>query len=305
MTSDSTPAPAARESGLHDPASRAGESQSQDAAAGQRPLEGLRVAVTAARRAEDQVSALERLGASTVHAPTMRIVPVEDDTHLIEETHALLETAPATFFVTTGQGMNSWLGIIDEPLRERVMDYLRHTQIICRGAKGRGVVRTWGLPDAPSSEAETSASMVQLALDLGIDDGPIGLQRHGYVPDAALAPLGERELLVVAPYRWEPAVDRRAVEDLVRSIVAREVDAVTFTAAPAVLALVDVATELGLAPQMIEALARDVRPVAVGHVTAEPLVDLSLTPLYPERERLGAMLRLMAAELGSGYSAAR
>ena len=173
----------------------------------ERPLAGLRVAVTATRRADDQIAALERAGAEAFHAPTMRIVPVEDDTALIEETHALLEAAPPTFFVTTGQGINSWLDILEDPLKQQVLDYLSTTQIICRGSKGRGTVRKWGLPDAPSSEKETSTSMVELALELGIADGPVGLQRHGYVPDKALAPLGDRELYVVAPYRWELAED--------------------------------------------------------------------------------------------------
>lgn len=263
------------------------------------PLTGVRVAVTASRRAEDQIAALERQGATATHIPTMRIVPVEDDTQLIAETHALLDAAPPTFFVTTGQGINSWLDILDPALKGRVMEYLRSTRIICRGSKGRGVVRKWGLPDCPSSELETSASMVQLALELGIADGPIGLQRHGYVPDKALAPLGDRDLYVVAPYRWEPASDRKAVESLVHDIVGKNVEAVTFTAAPAVVALFDVARHLGQEQEVIRAFTEHVVPVAVGHVTAEPLVDLGLAPIYPERERLGAMVKLMAERIGN------
>ncbi len=263
----------------------------------ERPLEGLRVAVTAARRADDQIAALERAGASAVHAPTMRIVPVEDDAALIDETRALLDAAPPTFFVTTGQGINSWLQILEEPLKQQVLDYLASTKIICRGAKGRGAVRKWGLPDAPSSEKETSTSMVELALDLGIADGPVGLQRHGYVPEKALAPLGERDVYVVAPYRWELAEDLTPVSNLVTSIIAREVDAVTFTAAPAVVALFEVANEMGVRAELLEALGNEVRPVAVGHVTAEPLEDEGLAPLYPERERLGAMVKLMGEKL--------
>ena len=263
----------------------------------ERPLAGLRVAVTATRRADDQIAALERAGAKAFHAPTMRIVPVEDDTALIEETHALLEAAPPTFFVTTGQGINSWLDILEDPLKQRVLDYLSTTQIICRGSKGRGTVRKWGLPDAPSSEKETSTSMVELALELGIADGPVGLQRHGYVPDKALAPLGDRELYVVAPYRWELAEDLAPVHTLVNAIIAREVDAVTFTAAPAVVALFQVAEEMGARTQLLEALDNDVCSVAVGHVTAEPLEDEGLRPLYPERERLGAMVKLMGEKL--------
>lgn len=263
----------------------------------QQPLSGRTIAVTASRKAEEQIAALERKGATVIHAPTMRIVPVEDDAMLIEETHALLAAAPPTFFVTTGQGINSWLEILTEPLKTRVLEYLAGTQIICRGSKGRGAVRAWGLPDCPSSSEETSHSMVQLALEMGISPGPVGLQRHGYVPDAALAPLGEREIVVVAPYRWEKPLSLAPMHDLVDRIVNREVDAVTFTAAPAVQSLLNEAESLGVFELVLDAFRHDVRPVAVGHVTAEPLVDVGLAPLYPQRERLGAMIALMAESL--------
>lgn len=263
------------------------------------PLEGMRIAVTASRRADDQIAALERHGAHVTHAPTMRIVPVENDAQLVEETHALLAAAPATFFVTTGQGINSWLEILDESLRQDVLSYLASTRVICRGAKGRGAIRKWGLPDSPSSEKETSRSMVELALDIGIDDGPIGLQRHGYVPDSALVPLGKRDVFVVGPYRWENPPTMGPMRELIDSAIARDVDAVTFTAAPAVESLVREAEAQGKREALIDAFRSDVRVVAVGHVTAEPLKDLGLSPLFPQRERLGAMVKAMVDEWGS------
>lgn len=268
-------------------------------------LAGLNIGVTASRRASDQIQALERLGAKVLPAPTMRIVPVEEDTQLLLQTQQLLEVRPKTFFVTTGQGINSWLEILSDTKREEVLDYLANTQIICRGSKGRAAIRKWGLPDAPSSELETSASMVDLALELGIAEGPIGLQRHGYVPQSALARLGvgqgdnPRSCIVVAPYRWELPVDQEPALELIKGSISGKIDAITFTAAPAVESLFLLAEQASLAEELKTAFETTVTAVAVGHVTAEPLKDLGIEPLYPSRERLGAMLKLMAEVLGN------
>lgn len=265
------------------------------------PLHGLRIGVTASRRITDQVGALERQGAEAVSAPTMRIVPVQDDAQLIADTRTVLQQRPGLFFVTTAQGFTNWLDALPEDLRADALAYLAETQIVCRGAKGRGAVRAAGLPDAPASPGETSASMVQLAKEIGIPAGPIGLQRHGYLhPDVTrdLEADGDgHELIVVAPYRWEPPSDLAPMDELIEGLISGTLHAVTFTAAPAVQGLLERAQQTGRREQLVRALRTHAVAVAVGHVSAEPLEAEGIDALYPQRERLGAMVQLMAAEL--------
>src|SRR5699024_11534901 len=54
-------------------------------------LSGRRIVLTAQRRAEQLASALQRHGASIVHAPTLSVIPHIDDPELIARTPALIK----------------------------------------------------------------------------------------------------------------------------------------------------------------------------------------------------------------------
>lgn len=55
------------------------------------PLAGFTIGVTAARRADDLIALLRRRGASVVHAPALRIVPLADDGELMAATKELID----------------------------------------------------------------------------------------------------------------------------------------------------------------------------------------------------------------------
>ncbi|WP_394356435.1 winged helix-turn-helix domain-containing protein [Spiractinospora alimapuensis] len=75
-------------------------------------------------------------------------------------------------------------------------------------------------------------------------------------------------------------------------------DAVTFTSAPAAAGLLNRANEIGVAESLVRRL-RTGRPYAccVGPVTAGPLQAQSIPTSWPERGRIGAMVRHLADEL--------
>ncbi|GAB2531675.1 uroporphyrinogen-III synthase [Brachybacterium huguangmaarense] len=274
--------------------------QPAPAPSGELPLAGRRVAVTAHRRADEQAAALERQGAEVVRAATMRVVPVGEDPELLAETEALLAARPRALLVTTGQGFTTWLDALPAPLRERTEAAIASMAVFCRGAKARGAVRGRGFEDPPSAPGETTESLVDIVLAAGVRDVPVGLQRHGWLDERQVDRLREAgcDVHVVAPYRWLPGEDQAAVAALVEEIIAGRLDAVTFTAGAAVEALLATARRLGREDALLDAL-REGRAlaVAVGHVTAEPLQAVGIPVVFPERERLGAMIRLLVDEL--------
>jgi uroporphyrinogen-III synthase len=83
----------------------------------------------------------------------------------------------------------------------------------------------------------------------------------------------------------------------VSSIAAGEVDAVTFTSAPAAASLLAVAAELGLHDAVVTALRGRVLAVAVGPITAAPLEKAGVPTVQPARARLGDLAREVAARL--------
>ena len=54
------------------------------------PLAGFAVGVTAARRADELGTMIERRGATVLHGPALRIVPLVDDTELLAATRKLI-----------------------------------------------------------------------------------------------------------------------------------------------------------------------------------------------------------------------
>lgn len=75
--------------------------------------------------------------------------------------------------------------------------------------------------------------------------------------------------------------------------------ALTFTSAPAITAFLETAAAHGLHEQVLEAMRRDVLPVAVGPVCARPLLNAGLPVVWPERGRLGALVRTVTDVLPS------
>ncbi len=265
------------------------------------PLAGYTVAVTAARRGEELAALLDRRGARVVHAPAIRIVPLADDAELAAATEAVLSAPVDLVVATTGVGFRGWLETAsarDLPL----VEHLRTARVLARGPKARGAIRGGGLVDAWSPASESSAEVLEHLLSRA--EGPLA-GRRGAVPlpgdpltgfvDALRA--AGAEVLTVPVYRWVLPEDVAPLRRLVGTVVARGVDAVTFTSAPAAAGLLSVAGELGLREEVVAALSGGVLPVAVGPVTAGPLEAAGVAALRPERARLGALAREVAARL--------
>ncbi len=273
-------------------------------------LAGFRIGVTADRRSADLNSAFTRRGAEVLHAPTLRIVPASADAQLVADTRAVIAAAPEVLLVTTSYGLNGWLEAADSAgIGEDLLAVLAAARIFVRGPKARGAVRGAGLHDAGAGALETTASLVDTVLaELAARPGGarglrVALQLHGYVDDAQLQRItgAGAQLLTVAPYRWSAPPDPGAVDRLIDATIARALDAVVFTSAPAADALLRVAAATGRHEALRASLdSDDVLCAAVGTVTAEPLRDAGITPAHPERHRLGALVRMVCEHLERG-----
>ena len=79
---------------------------------------------------------------------------------------------------------------------------------------------------------------------------------------------------------------------LILAAVDLRIDAVTFTAKPAVENLLDIAAMAGLLDELSEALATDVAVFCVGPVCADGFSGLpAVHPFVPDRYRLGSMVQ--------------
>ncbi|HUR51858.1 MAG TPA: uroporphyrinogen-III synthase [Mycobacteriales bacterium] len=264
------------------------------------PLAGFTVAVTAARRREELSNLLVRRGARVVEAPAIRIIPTQDDDELRTATEACITQPPDVVIATTGIGFRGWMEAADgwglgEPLRAQ----FAQAELLVRGPKAKGAVRAHGLAEAWSPESESTDEVLTHLLGQGVAGRRVALQLHGEpLPEVVAALTRAGATVVEIPvYRWVPAEDIRPVERLVDQLVSAQVDCVTFTSAPAVSCLLDVATARGKRPALLRALGTDVLAACVGPVTAARLEELGIATVQPERARLGALVRTVVEEL--------
>lgn len=271
------------------------------------PLEGFTVGVTAARRRDELTALLRRRGARVVEAPTVRIVPLDDDTALREATARCL-AAPLDYVVaTTGVGWRGWMSAADGwGLGRRLADACRDAVILSRGPKATGAVRATGLGESFSPRTEANDELLTWLLARDLHGRRIAVQEHGAPLDGFVAALRERgaQVVPVPVYRWGPPEDPEAVRRLVEQTVRREVHAVAFTSAPAITGFLDAAETAGLGGEVLAALRAGpgdgVLAACVGPVCARPLEQHGVRPVCPDRGRLGALVRALAESLPDG-----
>ncbi|MFJ8086398.1 uroporphyrinogen-III synthase [Streptomyces sp. NPDC096205] len=264
------------------------------------PLAGFTVGVTAARRAEELGTLLQRRGASVLRAPALRIVPLADDGELLAATKELIDRVPDVVVATTAIGFRGWIEAADGwGLGEALLDRLRGVELLARGPKVKGAIRAAGLTEEWSPESESMAEVLDRLLAEGVDGRRIAIQLHGEPLPGFVEALkaGGAEVVGVPVYRWMPPEDIAPVDRLLDAAVARGVDAVTFTSAPAAASLLSRAEERGLLPELLTALNHDVLPACVGPVTAVPLQALGVETVQPDRFRLGPLVQLLCQEL--------
>ncbi|MFW6868649.1 uroporphyrinogen-III synthase [Nocardioides sp. CPCC 206347] len=267
------------------------------------PLDGFRIGVTAARRADEQIALLERRGAEVVHAPALSVDPNRiDEVGLLAATKDVLSQPVDIFVATTGIGLKSWFtaserwGLLDD-----LVTHLNGAEILARGPKSVGALRRFGLRELWAPESEEFEDVLGHLRGRDLNGLRIVVQEHGQslsMAAHALRRLGA-EVTTVAVYRVEGADDPEPMFGLIEQIAERRVHAVTFTAAPAIAALMEAAGTTGHRDEVVTAFQADVIASCVGPVTAAAFEMWGVPSIYPERSRLAAMVKQLETELPS------
>nr|WP_050758486.1 uroporphyrinogen-III synthase [Xylanimonas cellulosilytica] len=262
-------------------------------------MAGATVLITADRRSGELAAALERRGARVRHAPALSIVPHVDDQALIAATRTLLAAPPDVLVATTGVGFRAWVEAADAyGVADELRTALAGTRIVARGPKANGAIQAAGYRADWVAESETSAEVAELLLSEGVAGLHVAVQQHGAGADGldvVLEKAGARVTNLVV-YRWGPPPDPAALADSARAAAAGEIDAVVFTSAPGAEAWLAAVEDAGYGPRVVERFTfGQMVAAAVGPVTARPLQHRGITPLQPERGRLGALVRSLVA----------
>jgi uroporphyrinogen-III synthase len=261
------------------------------------PLAGWTVAVTAERRASEQVELLERRGATVLLAPTVRTERVAHTT-LRSATAAVIEHPPDLWVASSAAAVQGWIASAwSWGLGPSLMSVLQASPVLPRGASTAGALVGEGFDVDRRAGIENLSGLVDHLAERGIAGRRIGVLLHGsdmtWFADA-LHQLGA-EVTEVPVYRLIAPDPEAGLVRLRDAATTRELDAITFTSQAAARNL---AVQGG--PELLDRLAAaGVVCACVGPMTARAARAAGLPGVVAARpSRLGSMIGLLAEHLG-------
>ena len=262
------------------------------------PLAGWTVAVTAERRARDQVELLQRRAATVMLVPTVRAERVEDAT-LQAATAAVVERPPDLWVASTAAGVQGWIATAwSWGLGPALLRTLRSATILARGASTAGALVGEGFDVDWRAGGDTLTEILDHLRRRGVAGLRVAVLPHGgemaWFPEALRA-LGA-DVVEVPVYRLGAPDTDTALTRLGDAAARRELDAITFTSQAAARNLV----AFGGAELVDRLRATDVVCACVGPVTAAAAREAGLPGVVTaEPSRLGSMIGLLAEHLGA------
>jgi len=159
---------------------------------------------------------------------------------------------------------------------EALRAHLAGAEIVARGPKVRGAIRAAGLKDAWAPESELMGEVLDRLLARDLDGTRIVVQLHGDPLREAVDALraAGAHVMTVPVYRWTLPADVGPAERLIEQIVSGELDAVTFTSAPAVAGLLEVADRAGRRDAVLVAIGGGL--VLAGLSNSTPALAIAL-----------------------------
>jgi uroporphyrinogen-III synthase len=267
-----------------------------------RPLDGFVVGITADRRWEEQAELLSRRGATIVHGPSMTTLYLDSDENLHRATLALVEDPPDYLVATTGIGVRAWLDTAATwGIGDRLVAALGGARIVARGPKAAAALQIGGLTVWQRSPNEQMDALIEILLAEPLEGRRVAVQEYGAEsPELAAVLAGAGATVVPVPvYRWRLPADPEPARRLAQAASRGQVDAITFTSAPAVHNLFAIAGRDEEADQLRAAFNGSVCAACIGPVCAEGARQEGVAdPLTPSLGRLGLLVR----ELGDHLS---
>jgi uroporphyrinogen-III synthase len=271
-------------------------------------LSGYTIGITADRRWQEQAELLERRGARVQHGPAIRTFPLYDEEGLRAATHAVVDDPPDIVVLITALGTRGWMAAAESMgMGDALLKAIAGAEIYARGPKAAGAAITasldvsWKAPDAKTSQIaehliaerapgrhDGSASPLRVAVQL---DG----SEDRWIAEELIA--AGFDVVPVPIYRWTMPIDPAPACRMAQAVADATIDAVTFTAGPALANFVELASEQGCLDEMLRSFNDGrVAAVCVGPVCAEKAHRLGIArTIEPNHARLGAMVQACAS----------
>lgn len=256
----------------------------------------LRVCAFESRRADDIRSLIERQGGQATIAPSMREIPLDQNSQAFAFAEDLLQGRFDVVVFLTGVGARGLLEVLETRYsRESLFAALAQTTLIVRGPKPAAVMRDWQVKfDYQVREPNTWRELLELFdTQVPVAGKHVAVQEYGVPNPELYEGLETRGATVTAVpvYRWDLPQDTGPLQAAVKGTIAGEFDVLMWTSSFQLTSVLTVAESLGLKAEWLSA-ARNCVVASIGPTASEHLIAEGLPPdLEPEHPKMGHLVR--------------
>lgn len=237
-------------------------------------LASKKVAIPETRQLDSLARMLEKKGANVIRCPLVSIHDSPDEAAVQTWLEAFIADTPQHFVILTGEGIRRLTAFAERKgLREDWAAALAKTQKIARGPKPGKALRDLSLKADVLAAEPTTAGVIETLKTMDIAGQSLAVQLYGENPNTPLMDYLHSiniEPSCVAPYVYADESENAAVESLIKTMAAGDVDIICFTSQPQLKRLQSVSRQEHLESTLAMALTRT-QIAAVGPVVGDVL----------------------------------
>lgn len=260
---------------------------------------GLRVAAFESRRAAEMGQLIEKFGGMSSVSPSMREVPNQESTDLVDFAHRLMSAQIDVVLLLTGVGTRQLISHLERHVDvKRFLACLADVITIARGPKPVAALRELGIePTYKVPEPNTWREILRtIDQNLNVVNQTVALQEYGIPNFSLVAGLEARGAIVrcLKVYQWDLPEDRGPLLENLRAIAAGEMDVAMFTSGHQAVNLLRLGESQGLGAELRRQLSNMV-VASIGPTTTETLAECGIgVDLEPDHPKMGHLVRCAA-----------
>lgn len=260
-------------------------------------FDGRRVLSLESRRGVEMAELIRKQGGDPFVAPSMREVPLEEDTGIFRFAARLFTGEFDMLALLTGVGARQLHRVLAARFPDpQFADALRRLTIAARGPKPVAALREMGLvPAVVAPEPNTWRELLQATADR--PERRIAVQEYGRSNPELIEGWRARgaEVTTVRVYQYGLPLDTEPLRAAAQRLARGEFDVALFTTAVQIANLAQVARDLGIEEAMLAALGR-CTVASIGPTTTEALEEFGIHPaMEPSHPKMGLLVREAAA----------
>lgn len=254
------------------------------------------------RMSEEMMRLVQRQGAIATNAPSLREIPLSDNTAPFEFADLLLRGEIPIVIFLTGVGTTALFATLEtKGLVEPVQAALQRCLVVVRGPKPASALSKLKIRvDLKAPEPNTWEDIVSELIRnrVGLDGKCVAVQEYG-APGTSLYEWLQAQgaqVLPVPVYRWALPEEIQPLQQAIRATSAGEFDVLLWTSAQQVIHVLEVADAMGLRSEWLAAANRCVNG-SIGPTTSERLREQGLIPdLEPSHPKMAHLIRETLAQ---------